>query len=80
LQGGDWAVCFLNRSSEEKTVSFDWKKENVQDKITGRQIDATNSSYKITDIWTKQEKGSTDTQLDVTIASHDVVLLMLKKL
>jgi alpha-galactosidase len=79
LQNGDWAVCFINRGSTEKGISFDWKKENVNNTFFNRQLNAGTVNYKLFDVWTKRDIGSTAKQLDIVVPSHDAVLLRLVK-
>lgn len=79
LQNGDWAVCFLNRSSTPKSVQHDWKKNTVVDNLSSREFNAEKNIYKLKDLWTKKESGNTDRPFQATIAPHDVVLLRLGK-
>jgi alpha-galactosidase len=79
LQNGDWAVCFLNRSSQTRQVDFDWRKEAIADGFSSRQLDPSTASYSITDLWTKSNRGTTATSLKGDLPPHDVLLLRLKK-
>jgi alpha-galactosidase len=78
LQNGDWAVCFINRSSTAKNISFDWKNENVTNNFYSKQLNATTINYKLYDVWTKKDMGSTASQLNTVIPGHDVLMLRLK--
>ncbi len=73
LQNDNWAVCFLNRSLKKQKISFDWKKENVIDSLSGRKIDKDN--YKIRNLWTKKELGTTKETLTAEVSGHDVLML-----
>ncbi len=73
LQNDNWAVCFLNRSLKKQKISFDWKKENVIDSLSGRKIDKDN--YKIRNLWTKKELGTTKETLTAEVPGHDVLML-----
>jgi alpha-galactosidase len=77
LVNGDWALCFVNRGSKVKPVVFDWKQEAVADTISGDKL--AGATYKLVDIWTKKILGTTNTPLQMTVASHDVLFLRLKK-
>ena len=59
LKGGDWAVCFLNRSAASKAIDFDWMKNVVLDDVSKRKLDATSETFRIKDVWTKKEMGDT---------------------
>jgi len=59
LSGGDWAVCFLNRSAETKIIDFDWAKNIINDEFANRKLDATTQTFKIKDRWTKKDQGTT---------------------
>ncbi|RYE08628.1 MAG: glycoside hydrolase family 27 protein, partial [Sphingobacteriaceae bacterium] len=45
LQGGDWAVCFLNRGSKVQKVDFDWKKEVITDTLSKAVLNAQTQTY-----------------------------------
>jgi alpha-galactosidase len=77
LKGGDWAVCFLNRSATAKTVRFDWKKEHVVDTIVVQSLDAGSHRYTLQDLWSGKTLGTTEQPFTGTVQGHDVVLLRL---
>ena len=79
LQNGDWAVCFINRSSKAKNISFDWKKENVNNTFFNQQLNAASVNYKLYDVWTKKDMGTTAKELSAVIPAHDVLMVRLKK-
>jgi alpha-galactosidase len=79
LQNGDWAVCFINRSSTVKNISFDWEKENVNNAFFNKQLNAAAINYKLVDVWTRKDMGSTANQLNAVIPGHDVLMLRVKK-
>lgn len=78
LKGGDWAVCFLNRSKSEKAISFDWKKEIINDSLSGKELNAQTSTYTIKNLWTKKSAGSTNKIFNTKVPPHDVVVLRLE--
>ncbi len=78
LDKGDWAVCFLNRSSKTKEIDFDWKTK-VYDEFAKRDLNATETTYEVMDIWTKKKLGKTKKTLKSEVPSHDVLMLRLTK-
>lgn len=79
LQNGDWAMCFLNRSETSQKVEFDWLKNAVVDSLSKRQTDFEKINYKIRNVWTKKELGTTKKSLKAEVPSHDVLMLRLIK-
>jgi alpha-galactosidase len=79
LINNEWAACFLNRSLKIKQISFDWNNENVIDNISGEKIDIKNNLYKIRNLWTKKEMGTTEKILNADIPGHDVLMIKLHK-
>lgn len=77
LSAGDWAVCFLNRSVDIKTIDFNWIKNKINDEFSKRILDASVETFKIKDVWTKKELGNTQKPLKADVLSHDVLLLRL---
>jgi len=77
LSGNNWAVCFLNRTSISKQIDFNWKLENVNDEFSGRKLIAVKTNYKIKNLWTKNETGTTKETLTITVPSHDVLMYRL---
>jgi alpha-galactosidase len=79
LSNDDWAFCFLNRSSQPKTINFVWKDELIKDDSFGRQLDAKKIVYKVRDLWTKKDLGTTETALKTTVQPHDIAMFRLSK-
>jgi len=77
LSAGDWAVCFLNRSVDIKTIDFDWINNKINDEFSKRILNASVETFKIKDVWTKKELGDTQKPLKAGVLSHDVLLLRL---
>jgi len=78
LKDGDWAVCFLNRGSKAQQVYFYWKTEPVNDTLFHHSLDKTHN-YRLLNLWTGKEDGSTSTPYHNTLQPHDVILLRLKQ-
>lgn len=79
LSNGDWAVCFVNRSMQPKKINFDWKNENVNDDLSSKQLNASTITYKIMDVWTKKNVGTTAKATAGVVPSHDVLMLRLSQ-
>jgi len=79
LQNGDWAVCFLNRSSAPKKVQFNWKTETVTDDVSKTSLNANSVMYKLFNVWAGKEAGTTAKELSSSVPPHDVLLLKLSK-
>ena len=75
--GGDWAVCFLNRSVTARTARFDWKKEHITDTIVVQSLDAGSHRYILKDLWSGKTLGNTEQPFAGEVRGHDVVLLRL---
>jgi len=77
LKNGEWAVCFLNRSSVVKPVEFSWKDKTVSDSFSGKELNCNKTIYSIKDLWVNKNIGKTDKTFSAEVPSHDVVLLKL---
>jgi alpha-galactosidase len=67
LQGGDTAVCLLNRGDAEKKLDFVWSAYGIK------------GNHTIKDCWKNQEQGTTLTNYRGTIGRHQVILLRLSQ-
>jgi alpha-galactosidase len=72
-----WALCFLNRASVTKEIGFVWTENPVSDDFSKREIDFSNTTFKIQNLWTKKDMGSTKKKFTSKIPGHDVLLLKL---
>jgi alpha-galactosidase len=79
LVKGDWAVCFLNRGSKDQSIEFNWKSQPVNDDQSGRNADFETIEYKIRNLWTKSDAGTTKKTLKYEVPGHDALLLRLIK-
>ena len=79
LANNELAVCFLNRSTHPQNVSYEWKGHAITDTITKTNVDFNANSYRLKDVWTKKDLGTTDKTLKQTIGPHDVLVLKLSK-
>ncbi|MFI5159712.1 MAG: glycoside hydrolase family 27 protein [Sphingobacteriales bacterium] len=79
LVNGDLAVCFVNRMDKPQTINFDWSAHAINDAISKTGVDFTKSTYKLHDLWSKKDIGTTKKPLKQAIAPHDVLMLRLVK-
>lgn len=77
LQNGEWAVCFLNRGNSPRKINVEWSKQAVKDDLSQRETSFEKNTYKIYNIWTKSEIGTTKKPLAAEVAAHDVLMLRL---
>jgi alpha-galactosidase len=79
LINGDWAICFLNRSSQPKQIQYNWQDAIVNDTLSKKELNANKTTYNLKDLWLKKDIGTTKKPLKATLASHDVLALRLSK-
>jgi len=79
LQNGEWAVCFVNRNKDAVKINFNWKSESVTDPMSKASLDAAGTTYKLKDLWTKKNLGTTQNALTAEVPAHDVLMLRLSK-
>ena len=79
LTNNDWAVCFVNRTSQSKQIEFDWQSELVNDDFSKREFNAKTMTYKLRDLWLKKDIGETKKPLKATVLPHDVLALKLSR-
>jgi alpha-galactosidase len=77
LDGGAWALCALNRTARPQKLQLDWKKQAVTDSLAKREARFGTTLYRIRDLWTKTDLGTTKDVLDAELPSHDVLMLQL---
>jgi alpha-galactosidase len=77
LSDDAWAMCVLNRNTEPKSVSFDWKKEKVADDFSKRDARFDSKTYSLRNLWTKDDAGTTGNTLVADVPAHDVMMLRL---
>jgi alpha-galactosidase len=79
LSGGDWAMTVLNRNSTPRQVAFDWRSEAVSDSVSGRGAHFDAVTYRLRNLWTKKDAGTTRRALSATVPGHDVLMFRLVK-
>lgn len=80
LKGGDWAICFLNRSKISKPLKFDIQSQMITDNFSKRVLDTKSKSYAIKNLWTDQSLGNSKSALNAMLPDHDVLMLRLSSL
>jgi alpha-galactosidase len=78
LAGGDWAMCVLNRGAAAADLRFDWAREPVADELSKRRAEFGATTYRIVDLWTGQDLGTTRTPLVARVPGHDVLMVRLR--
>ena len=79
LSGGDWALCFLNRTTQPYPLEFKWRDQNIGDDISKRDMGLRDTTYLIRDLMLHKDLGTTGEVLKTTVPGHDVLVLRLKK-
>ena len=77
LRDNSLAVCFLNRSSHQQNIYWDWKAHNIVDTISKTDVDLNKTNYTLRDVWAKKNIGTTDKIFKQVIGSHQVIMLKL---
>jgi alpha-galactosidase len=81
LEGGDLAVCFLNRSEEELPLEINWQTFWGHEGIFGNglrrfQID---EGYRVRDLWERRDLGTTGDVFRAGLPGHSVIMLRLSR-
>ena len=76
LDGGQWALMFLNRSNQPADVHHDWKKQVLTDDLSKRSVDFKQTVYGWSDLWSNKT-GDTSSTLEARLAPHSVLMLLL---
>ncbi|AOW21526.1 glycoside hydrolase family 27 protein [Urechidicola croceus] len=79
LTNDEWAMTFVNMTDTVKQIDFDWNHHEIGDDINGLRLDTKKNTYKIKDLFNNKSIGTTTNNLKSTIASHDVLMIRLKK-
>jgi alpha-galactosidase len=80
LTAACWAVCFLNRGTEIKKIDFTWSEHTVSDSLSQRAVDFKKQTFRIRDLWAKNDLGTTRKKFTGSLPGHDVFLLKLSPL
>jgi alpha-galactosidase len=77
LADGDWAMCVLNRGTAAARVGFDWSKERVADDLSGRRAVFDKTVYRVRNLWSGRELGTTQETMVAEVSGHDVLMVRL---
>jgi len=77
LEGGDWAMCVLNRSASSQRLELEWQELAVEDELADRKALFKARLYRVRDLWTGADLGTTRRPLETEIAGHDVLMVRL---
>jgi alpha-galactosidase len=77
LINNEWAVCFLNRGKNSRSITFTWKERMVSDSFSKKEANFKKDNFNIYDVWIGQIVGKTNKPFIATIPPHDVTLLKL---
>ncbi|HTX19913.1 MAG TPA: glycoside hydrolase family 27 protein [Bacteroidota bacterium] len=77
LVKGDWAVCFLNRSSAPRRLDFDWSRNVVTDDLSKRTLNTNETRYTVRDLWAHKNLGDTKKKLVAELDTHNILMLRL---
>lgn len=77
LSEGDWAMCLMNRTTTPKNIEFNWDEEKVVDDYFDYEAQFDKITYKLRNVWTHKDVGSTTEKLGEVLPGHDVLMLRL---
>ncbi len=80
LAGGDWAMTVLNRAAAARRVEFDWAHEGVADNLTKHTAGFAKTTYRLRDLVTGGDLGTTASALTTVVPSHDVLVVRLRRM
>ena len=80
LDNDAWAMCVLNRGTNSQSITFDWKNEKVADDFSKRETRFDTTNYRVRDLWTKKDLGTTQSILTAEVLGHDVLMVRLDKM
>jgi len=80
LADEDWAICILNRGTAPLPVELVWQDETVVDELSGRQTLFKARLYRVRDLWTGEDLGTTRETLTAEVPGHDVLMVRLIRL
>jgi alpha-galactosidase len=80
LVNDEWALLFLNRAEMPVAFSFDWNVEKIIDTYAQKELSFSGKkAYKIKDLYTGKETGTTRKTIHKTLDAHQSFLIRLIK-
>lgn len=80
LADEDWAMCVLNRGAAGQSVELDWQDEVVVDELSGRETLFKARLYRVRNLWTGEDVGTTREAFAAEVPGHDVLMVRLIRL
>lgn len=80
LDGGGWAIAFLNRTGRAQAMTFDWKRFDLKDDSFGKEARLSSVNYAVRNVWAKRAAGDTAKALVVKLAPFETALFRLSVL
>jgi alpha-galactosidase len=77
LADEDWAMCILNRGPVAREVEFSWQDEAVEDDFSRRKALFGYRLYRVRDLWTGEDLGTTRQTLSAEVPGNDVLMVRL---
>jgi hypothetical protein len=79
LEGGDFALAFLNRGGTPLTERFDFAATELGDDLVQWRPDFAAETYRIVDLWTGASSGTSSQPMELEIAAHDARIFRLTR-
>ncbi|MGA8205205.1 MAG: hypothetical protein WB812_11845, partial [Woeseiaceae bacterium] len=79
LEGGDFALAFLNRGSAPLKERFDIATAGLGDDLVQWHPDFEATTYRVVDLWTGKPAGDTSKPMNLDIAAQDVRIFRVLK-
>ena len=77
LTDGDWAMAVLNRGAATDSLEFDWAEEPVGDNLSERDTAFASTEYRVRDLWSDEDLGTSKTPLSIKVPGRDVRMMRL---
>jgi alpha-galactosidase len=79
LENDGLAVAFLNRAEFPMGLPFNWKEHRFVDEVFDKEFSFNETTYRIRDLWSKEDVGTTDEVRTITVPGNDVVMYRLSR-
>lgn len=73
----NFAVAFLNRSTQKQKIEFNWSREIIKDPDFPYQLDLVQNTFRLRNLWKKRNEGTTKAKSVLELEPHDVVVYRL---
>ncbi len=72
-------MCVLNRGASPRRIELVWQDEEVADELSDRQALFKARLYRVRDLWTGADLGTTRRPLEGRDPGHDVLMVRLAR-